>query len=247
MKPLAIDLFCGAGGAGMGLHRAGFDVIGVDIKPQPRYPFPFIRGDALNPPLDLRRAAFIWASPICQAHTSMRGMWNGREKRGLEPHQDLIPQTRALLIGSGRPYCIENVPGAPLRATIMLCGTMFGLGTKNGAELQRHRWFETSFMLLQPACHHKTFAVGVYGEGARDRSQDRRRVVTVIGRTPQQNIVRNEVRNTYTVDDARDAMGMPWATMAGLSQAIPPAYSEFIGRAFLAQRQGPAFGNCGQP
>lgn len=233
MRPLAIDLFCGAGGAGMGLHLAGFDVIGVDIKPQPRYPFSFILGDATRPPFDLRRAAFIWASPTCQAHTSMRGMWNGREKRGLDPHEDLIPQTRELLIASGRPYCIENVPGAPLKATIMLCGTMFGLGTKNGAELQRHRYFETSFMLLQPACRHKTCAVGVYGEYVRDSTRDRRRVVTVTGRTPQQNVVYNQVRNTYTADDARDAMGMPWATMAGLSQAIPPAYSAFIGRAAL--------------
>lgn len=256
MKPLAIDLFCGQGGASMGLQRAGFDVIGVDLKRMPRYPFLFVQGDATRPPVDLRRADLIWASPLCQAHTSMRGMWNGREKRGLSPHLDLIPVTRELLIASGRPYVIENVPGAPLRTTIQLCGTMFGLGTNNGAQLQRHRWFETSFLILQPACDHRTFAVGVYGEGARDRTQDRRRtisitghaiqqdlrhvppekreVITITGRTPQQNVVKNITRNTYTVNDARDAMGMPWATMAGLSQAIPPAYSEFIGRAALA-------------
>lgn len=211
----------------MGLHRAGFRVIGVDIEPQPRYPFQFVQADALAPPFDLAAADFIWASPLCQAHTSLRGMWNGRAKRGLEPHKDLIPQTRELLVASGRPYCIENVPGAPLRATIMLCGTMFGLGTKSGAELQRHRWFETSFLLLQPACRHG-------GDVAAEHR--RRKVISVTGNTAQQNVVYNEIRQVYSVGDAREAMGMPWATMKGLSQAIPPAYSEFIGRSFLAGR-----------
>lgn len=233
-KPRALDLFCCAGGATRGLQLAGFDVTGVDIAPQPRYCGDrFIQADALRPPVRLSDFDFIWASPPCQAHTSMRGMWNGRDKRGLSPHQDLIPETRAMLIASGRPYVIENVPGAPLLTTVMLCGTMFGLGTRNGAELQRHRNFETSFLMLQPECRHTTFAVGVYGKGARDRTQDRRRVITITGSNAQQQIVRNQTRNVYTADDAREAMGMPWATMAGLSQAIPPAYAEYIGRAAL--------------
>lgn len=221
----------------MGLHRAGFDVVGIDLERQPHYPFPFIRGDALRPPVDLVRADLIWASPLCQAHTRLRSMWNGREKRGLEPHRDLIPQTRDLLARLGRPYCIENVPGAPLRASIMLCGTMFGLGTKCGAELQRHRWFETSFVLFQPVCRHGGKVVGVFGSGPRDSAAEhrRRKVISVTGRTAQQNVVYNRERRVYSADDAREAMGMSWATMEGMSQAIPPAYSEFIGRAFLGR------------
>lgn len=240
-RPVALDLFCGAGGASMGLHRAGFDVVGVDNRPQPRYPFRFIQGDALKPPLDLSRFDLIWASPPCQAHTALSKMWNSRK------HPDLIPETRDLLEASGRPYVIENVPGAPLKATIRLCGSMFDLKTPCGAELRRHRYFETSFLVLQPECQHgwsvigvygghvrdRCRTIGIYGEGCRDASSDKRRTITITSHTPQQNVERNRVRRTYTADDARAAMDMPWATIAELSQAIPPAYSEFIGRTAL--------------
>jgi DNA (cytosine-5)-methyltransferase 1 len=222
----------------MGLHRAGFDVTGVDIKLQKRYPFAFIQGDALRPPVRLEDFDLIWASPPCQAHTALSKMWNARK------HEDRIPETRAMLEASGVPYVIENVPGAPLKASLRLCGTMFGLQTPCGAQLRRHRYFETSFLVMQPVCQHGGgLTVGLYGRYCRDRTfrtvsihgegcghiRDRCRTITVTGHTPQQNVERNRVRNTYTPDDARAAMGMPWATMAELSQAIPPAYGEHIG------------------
>lgn len=221
--PRALDLFCCAGGASMGLHRAGFDVIGIDIKRQPRYPFPFIQADALRPPVRLKDFDFIWASPPCQAHTALKKMWNAKQ------HPDLIPQTREMLAASGVPYAIENVPGSPLKSTIRLCGTMFDLRTPCGAELRRHRYFETSFMMLAPSCNHGRKVIGCYGGHVRDRC----RTITVTGNTPQQNVQRNRVRQTFSVEDAAAAMGIDWMTMAGLSQAIPPAYGEFIGRAAI--------------
>lgn len=207
----ALDLFCGAGGVSMGLHRAGFDVTGVDLAPQPRYPFRFVQADALRPPFRLSDFDFIWASPPCQAHTSLRAMHNAKE------HADLIPQTRALLAASGRPWAIENVPGAPLRYSVMLCGTMFGLGHE-GAELRRHRLFETSFPMMAPKCAHgRGGVIGVYGGHVRDR----RRVTGAKGR-----------RDHPTVA-GRAAMDIDWMTLAELSQAIPPAYSEFIASAAM--------------
>lgn len=209
MAPLALDLFCGAGGAGMGLHRAGFDVIGVDIQPQRNYPFRFVQADALKPPFSLTQFDFVWASPPCQAFVSLRWMYNAKT------HADLIPPTRALLEKAGRPYVIENVMGAPIKGWVKLCGTMFGLGAED-AELRRHRLFETSFACLSPPCCHgkKARVIGVYGGHGRDR---RRKINT----------------QDFSVDARREAMGIDWMTGAELSEAIPPAYSEFIGRAAL--------------
>ena len=219
-KLRALDLFCCAGGAGMGLHRAGFDVVGVDIRPQPRYPFEFHQADALAYPLD--GFDFIWASPPCQAHSSISRV-SGRQ----EHHVDRIEETRARLEASGSPWVMENVMGAPLRDPFMLCGTMFGLQTSCGAELQRHRLFEANwFVGLVPSCQHGTATIGV----AHDR---RRKVITVTGSTPQQNVVHNRSRLTFPVGEAKRAMGIDWMTMAQLSQAIPPAYAEFIGRAAI--------------
>lgn len=224
-RPLALDLFCGAGGVSMGLCAAGFDVGGVNIKARRRHPafhyapyarsFRFIRADALRPPVNLEDFDFIWASPPCQAFTSLRGMWNARE------HPNLIPATRELLEASGRPWCIENVRDAPLGESgrlTMLCGSMFGLRTNDGAaELRRHRYFETSFDLgLTPPCAHRSPVIGVYGGHGRDR---RRRVNT----------------QDFSTAARREAMGIEWMSGGELSEAIPPAYATWIGTRALAQ------------
>lgn len=263
----ALDLFCGAGGASMGLHRAGFDVTGVDIKPQPRYPFKFIQADALEFPLE--GYDFIWASPPCQAFTRLKHLPWVKDKE----HPNLIPGTRDALIQAGVPFVIENVEGSPLGDTgflIMLCGTMFGLGTANGrAELRRHRLFETSFSIpLRPACQHgaPVFGwriksrtelrpsavltvtghtpvdqrVGISVTGSGQPVGSRRRAISVTGNTAQTNTIRNRQREVFTTEQAREAMGIDWMPMSGLSQAIPPAYSEFIGKQaiqYIQQRE----------
>lgn len=229
-RPLALDLFCKAGGASMGLYRAGFDVIGVDIEFQKRYPFRFVQADALRPPFDLRGFDFIWASPPCQAHTSMKTMHNAKV------HPDLIPATRTMLKAAGVPYVIENVVGAPLENYFQLCGTAFGLGIDD-ADLQRHRWFETSWpILLTPQCQHSARAtIGVYGGHIRNR---KRRTIGVYGEGCRDNR-RKMDRGVpdFTIEQGKQAMGIDWMTTAELSQAIPPAYGEFIGRAALAEIQ----------
>ena len=152
MQPLAIDLFCGAGGATKGLQRAGFRVIGIDIRPQPRYcGDAFIQGDATNPPVDLAAFDFIWASPPCQAHSSMKVMPNARK------HADLIPATRNVLDRFRGPWVIENVMGAPLEigaaplftdaSGVILCGSMFELHNST------HELRETSTL---PPVNHRS-------------------------------------------------------------------------------------------
>lgn len=135
MRPIALDLYCCQGGASYGLDAAGFQVVGIDIEPQPNYPFPFIRADALTTlPAGFD---FVWASPPCQAHSLAQRI----QKR---KHPELIEPTRAMLRASGIPYCIENVEGAPLENPITLCGAMFNLRT------YRHRLFECSFPVEAP-------------------------------------------------------------------------------------------------
>ena len=143
MKPRLLDLFSGAGGAAVGYARAGFDVVGVDIVKQPRYPFEHHVADAMTFPLDGFDA--IHASPPCQTYANVTA-WRGRQ----EEHPDLLGPTRDRLLASGRPWVIENVPEAPLRHDLLLCGSQFGLNVR------RHRAFETSwraFSLLSPCGH----------------------------------------------------------------------------------------------
>jgi DNA (cytosine-5)-methyltransferase 1 len=207
-----LDLFCGAGGAGMGYHRAGFEVVGVDIKPQKHYPFEFHQADAFAF-LEKHGHEFdvIHASPPCQAFTDLKKMHNAKQ------HADLLTPMRAAIIEMGnKPYIIENVEGAPMQNYVTLCGSMFDLGTE-GAELRRHRRFETSWSILTvPQCQHgrKDRVIGVYGGHGRDR----RRTVNT---------------QDFSTDERREAMGIDWMNGQELSQAIPPAYTEWIGRQLL--------------
>jgi len=220
VRPRLLDLFCGAGGAAKGYYDAGFEVVGVDIMPQPNYPFEFIHGDAIE---FLERmvagGTFEWkgpglfaavhASPPCQAHSTLGSLWKDRK------HPDLVAPTRDLLAAWGLPYVIENVVGAPLLNPIMLCGSTFGLGA-NGRQLRRHRLFESSVMVMAYPCQHIGQPVGVYGYGGG-----------------------GSMTRGYkgTSEEYREAMGMHWPglTKAEIAQAIPPAYTEHIGGYLMAE------------
>lgn len=165
-RPKALDLFCGAGGAAMGLHRAGFDVVGVDIVPQPRYPFKFIRADAMTFPLD--GYWLIWASPPCQRYCALRG------REDLSRYPDLLDPIRQRLNGSKSLTVIENVPGSPIRADITLCGAMFGLRS------YRHRHFECNFPIGAPPHPKHLVRVNRRGENRR-KHWDAGGFITVTG------------------------------------------------------------------
>lgn len=217
MKPRLLDLYCCAGGASWGYHMAGFEVVGVDIAKQPRYPLPFIRADVLDmDPRFLATFDLIHASPPCQFATLLKHAPGGKE------HPNLIPPTRALLKASGRPYIIENVePARPhLIHPITLCGSMFGLGTDD-CELRRHRLFEATFHIPSTElflCNHSPLPViGVYGGHARKRSAKHG------GRGTK------DVWKCGHKAAASEAMGIDWATLNELSEAIPPAYTNYLG------------------
>jgi DNA (cytosine-5)-methyltransferase 1 len=216
VRPLLLDLFCGAGGAAAGYHRAGFDVVGVDIKPQPHYPFEFIQGDALEF-LRAYGCGFdaIHASPPCQAYLNL-GAVNRSLGRAYD-HPDLIAQTRALLINTRLPYVIENVEDAKdaLLHPVRICGTGLGL------PLRRHRLFESNIPIKGIACEHKLFTEPKYWTGWRPKGQHRlSTVVQVYG-------------NAGGTEHWPVAMGIDWMTNAEMAQAIPPAYTAQIGRQLL--------------
>jgi len=197
----------------MGLHRAGFEVQGWDIRPQPRYPFTFHLTNALD--ADLSAFDFVWASPPCQRYTRMnRGLLaaQGRAKE----HPDLVPAIRQKLKAWGGPYIIENVEGSPLLNPTLLCGSSFGL------RVQRHRLFESNVMLLGHACSHGQWS---YDLPSLHRLQGKSRVVGCYG---------NGRGAGDNLKAWRDAMQIDWMTRKELAQAIPPAYSEFLARQVLA-------------
>jgi DNA (cytosine-5)-methyltransferase 1 len=219
-RPRLLDAFCGAGGAAMGYHRAGFDVVGVDIKHQKNYPFEFHQGDALEFISEYGRGFnVIHASPPCQAFTTLKVMHNAGT------HEDLLTPCRILLEASGSVWVIENVPGSPVHHGITLCGTAFGLGVEvydGWRELRRHRWFESSIAMLGPTCRHRGATIGIYGDHARDR---RRKPGVHRG---------IDFPDSDKLQLAGSAMGIDWMNWRELSQAIPPAYTEYIGRQLIA-------------
>lgn len=211
-RPLLLDLYCGAGGAAMGYHRAGFDVIGVDVNPQPNYPFEFYQFDALDALHmfiadeygDSHRFKAIHASPPCQRYSAMSTCRPGLS----DEYPDLIAPTRELLIATGLPYVMENVDGSPLIDPITLCGHMFGL------ELYRHRLFESNTILIEPMhpVHVKPASrAGHWTPGT---------VMSVAG-------------HVAPIAHAREVMGIDWMTRDELTESIPPVYTEFIGRQLL--------------
>ncbi len=213
MKPKILDLFCGAGGAAVGLARAGFEVVGVDIEPQYNYPFEFHQADALEYPLEGFDA--FWASPPCQ-HASKIAVMNRILRPGKYHHPDLIKQTRERLVLTGRPYVIENVEGASLNNPAVFCGSWFGL------DLRRHRLFESNFPLFSTPCCH-------YWQKPKFRSLDHNRkgrLARVIG-------VHGHLNYPGEQELRVKAMGIDWMSPGELVKAVPPVYAEYIGRYLL--------------
>lgn len=213
-RPLLLDLFCGAGGAATGYYEAGFDVVGVDVDKQPRYPFPFIQDDALafmewmlagnsDKSFDA-----IHASPPCQGYSKTRFIHPGKQ------YPKLVEPLREALKATGLPYVIENVEGAPLIDPVVLCGSHFGLTCVwpgNGlVGLRRHRLFESNAPIPDPGPHdHTLLSVPVYGHGPSGK------------RTP--------LKGPGHAQAERDVMRIHWMTREEINEAIPPAYTSYIG------------------
>jgi DNA (cytosine-5)-methyltransferase 1 len=227
-RPKLLDLFCGAGGAGMGYYRAGFDVVGIDIAPQPHYPFEFVQGDALYYVASCGNMFdAIHASPPCQIHSQVTP--------NKSKHVDLIPSTREALERSGKSYVIENVYGAlkAMRSPIMLCGSQFGL------KVYRHRLFESNVMLFMPGHvpHHDNTPRA--GQGLSDKgfisiaSGGNGVDVGKAAKWVNADGVMGVHGHFGGADYARFAMGIDWMNARELAQAIPPAYTEYIGRQLI--------------
>jgi DNA (cytosine-5)-methyltransferase 1 len=205
-KPKILDLFCCQGGAGVGYSLAGFDVVGVDINPQPKYPFSFFQSDALS--FDLSGFDAVHASPPCQRYSNLT------PEQSKKNHPDLISSVREKLVASGLPYIIENVAGAKreLLDPVMLCGSMFGLRTR------RHRFFECSFAVVAPCvCDHSIMPLLVTTASKASRS-----LRHSLGIKPK------------SVQNAVQAYGINWMNFSGLKEAIPPAYTEYLGKQLRA-------------
>ena len=210
-RPILLDLFCCQGGAGKGYDLAGFTVVGVDNKPQPRYPFAFIQADALEY-LQYHGHEYdaIHASPPCQHFSTIT-----RTTKSQNDHPNLIPQVRQILEWIDRPWVIENVVGAPLVNPIMLCGAMFP-----ALRVYRHRLFESNIPLIAPT--HPTHI---------ERT-------TKCGRGAGENGWMSIAGHVGNVAAANAAMGCGWMSQKGIAQAIPPAYTEYIGKQLIGWLHG---------
>jgi len=216
LKPRLLDLFCGAGGAAMGYHRAGFgEIVGVDIAPQKNYPFEFVQGDALEYVFEHGHGFdAIHASPPCQAFSQ------AVKKRNREGRPNLIPETRVALVGLGMPYVIENVPtaGVHLREPVTLCGSAFGL------PVRRHRLFESNVWIWGIRCSHKEYPRRYMPAWNRTNLL---RVLSLSGGYQQRQA---------DIGEHRTAMGVDWEMdIKELSQSIPPAYTEYVGQALIQE------------
>ena len=212
-KARLLDLFCCAGGAGTGYSEAGFEVVGVDIKFQPNYPYDFVVHDALALHPDfLSSFDAIHASPPCQSYSDL-----AKRNGNADAWPRLIEPVRQMLTNSGLPYIIENVEGAPLMNPVVLCGTMF-----KGLRVIRHRLFESNFPIFVPK-HGKHPKVHTFDKRKAHygKTHDMRDFVQVTG------------GGNCTIAAARDAMGIAWMNKGELNEAIPPAYTRLIGKQLL--------------
>lgn len=217
-RPILLDAACKAGGAGMGYRRAGFQVVGCDVEPQPRYPFQFLLGDALDV---IRTMGWLFdayhGSPPCHDHTTLRS------RAGTNGTGHLLAAFRDAFTATGKPWVLENVPGAPMRSDVVLCGESFGLRTV------RHRWFESNVPLIgkgHPLGDAHRF-IGPGGRHLRPTSTRERRSDFAKG-----------ANISVTGDVGRwvgpPCLGIDWMTDDELSQALPPAYTEHVGRQLRA-------------
>jgi DNA (cytosine-5)-methyltransferase 1 len=213
-----LDLFCGAGGAAKGYHDAGFEVVGVDIDPQPNYPYKFHQADVLAmDPWVLRSFDAVHASPPCQGYST--------QTQHRARHPRLIEATRDLLRAWGAPYVIENVEGARafLKDPVRLCGSSFGL------DVRRHRYFETNWDLVTPPCDHgwqtprfRSLAIANHRAG---------KLASVVG-------VHGHLNYPGEFPIRCKAMGIDWMTNNELVESIPPAYTEYIGQQLVNRLEG---------
>lgn len=217
-RPVLIDAFCGLGGAAMGYSRAGFRVIGCDIEPQADYPFEFVQGDAIDFIHEYGpRAVAGHGSPPCQHASGPTTGTNAARNAALgREHPALIEPTRAAFEAVGIPYVIENVQGSELRRDLTLCGLSFGL------RVFRHRYFELGDWTMPQPVHpsHRGHRVSGWRHGVRYEGD----MLAVYGKGG----------GKATVEECREGLGIDWSwDRARLVEAIPPAYTEYIGAQLL--------------